>query len=153
MSQDFEPHVNLNHDHDEAMAQQNLIPDTLYRLRLSVLKDHEGHINCPSQMFTFKSFKALQEASSSITNAFGSGFSVYDIKRVGVLEEGTRGTEDGRTEDLTLEYDSEIADETWEEFLKRAKGVGKGWQTELWTDKEKTWGRQVVRGVEVPEYS
>lgn len=51
MSQALEPHVNLNQEHDDAIHQQSLIPDTLYRLRLSVLKDNEGHINCPSQMF------------------------------------------------------------------------------------------------------
>lgn len=51
MSQDSEPHINLNQEHDDATFQQSLIPDTLYRLRLSVLKDGAGHVDCPSQMF------------------------------------------------------------------------------------------------------
>lgn len=51
MSQDLEPHLNLNQKHDDAAFQQSLIPDTLYRLRLSVLKDNAGHVDCPSQMF------------------------------------------------------------------------------------------------------
>jgi hypothetical protein len=69
-------------------------------------------------------------ATSSITSKFGSGLSSYEIRKSGVLEEGARGTEDGRTEDLTLDYDSETADETWGEFLKRLQSVGKDWQTE-----------------------
>jgi hypothetical protein len=52
------------------------------------------------------------------------------MERFGVLEEGARGTEDGRTEDLTLKYDSQTADESWEELVKRLSTVGEGWQTE-----------------------
>jgi hypothetical protein len=51
MSQDLEPHSNLNQKHDEMTYQQSLTPDTLYRLRLSVLKDSQGNLTCPSQMF------------------------------------------------------------------------------------------------------
>jgi hypothetical protein len=51
MSQDSEPHLNLNQEHEDATFQQSLIPDILYRLRLSVLKDNAGHVDCPSQMF------------------------------------------------------------------------------------------------------
>jgi len=51
MSQDLEPHVNLNLEHEAAIFQQSLVPDTLYRLRLSVLKDNNGHVDSPSQMF------------------------------------------------------------------------------------------------------
>ena len=51
-----------------------------------------------------------------------------------MLEESAGGTEDGRTEDLTLEFDSQTADETWEEFIKRVKNVGTGWQTESWME-------------------
>ena len=79
---------------------------------------------------TFKFFTVLRTATSSFTSKFGSALSSYKIQRLGVLEE--RGdTEDGRTEDLTLEYDSESADETWEEFLKRLDVVEKDWQTDL----------------------
>ena len=149
MSQDTEPHVNLNYKHDEAVYQRSLIPDILYRLRLSVLKDNAGQADCPSQMFvsdllsfththrtdceeskTFQSLTTLQAATSSITGKFGSGLSSYNIQKSGVLEKGAAGTEDGRTEDLTLGYDSETADESWTEFLERLRGVGKSWQTE-----------------------
>ena len=51
MSQDLEPHVNLNQEHEDAVFQQLLIPDILYRLRVSVLKDNEGDISCPSRVF------------------------------------------------------------------------------------------------------
>jgi len=51
MSQDLEPHVNLNLEHEAAIFQQSLTPDTLYRLRLSVLKDNNGNVDYPSQMF------------------------------------------------------------------------------------------------------
>lgn len=51
MSQDREPHLNLNQTHDEAVYQNTLIPNTIYRLRLSILKDSHGDLSCPSQMF------------------------------------------------------------------------------------------------------
>jgi hypothetical protein len=51
MSQDLEPHVNLNRKRDNAISRQHLIPDTLYRLRLSVLRNSEGQSNCPSRVF------------------------------------------------------------------------------------------------------
>jgi len=55
-----------------------------------------------------------------------------------VLEDGAGGTEDGRTEDVTIEYDSETADETWGEFIKRVNSVGTGWETETWMGEEKS---------------
>lgn len=85
----------------------------------------------------------------------------YDIVKEGVLEKTAPGFQDGRTEDLTLLFDSEAADETWTEFAKRVKSVGKvsGWKVEEWVEGAagekvvKDYGRQVVRGVSVPEYA
>ena len=51
MSQDTEPHMNLNQAHDEAVYARSLIPDTLYRLRVSVHKDDQGQRSCPSNIF------------------------------------------------------------------------------------------------------
>lgn len=51
MSQDTEPHINLNQAHDEVVYTRSLIPDTLYRLRVSVLKDDQGQSSCPSSIF------------------------------------------------------------------------------------------------------
>jgi hypothetical protein len=68
--------------------------------------------------------------------------------------EESRGTEDGRTEDLTVQYESASADESWDEFTGRVQNVGSKWRTEKWVDGEqKSYGRQVIRGVEFPEYS
>ena len=101
---------------------------------------------------TFESITNLEAATKVILNEFTSGISSYQIQKSGVLEEA-RGVEDGRTEDLTLEYDSVTADEDWGEFMNRLNSVGKNWHTELWNEKERSYGRQVVRGVETPEYS
>jgi hypothetical protein len=101
---------------------------------------------------TFKSFDTLETATKTIMGKFGSGLSPYEIQKTGVLEE-SRGTEDGRTEDLIVQYDSVNADESWNQFLGRIQDVGNGWQREKWVDSElKSYGRQVIRGVEVPEY-
>jgi hypothetical protein len=53
MSQEDEPHRNLN---DHKIRQNNVegisqVPDPLYRLRLSVLKDTEGTRDFPIHMF------------------------------------------------------------------------------------------------------
>jgi hypothetical protein len=171
MSQDQEPHINLNQAHDETTYERSLIPDTVYRLRFSVLKDGHVQLNCPSQMFvsfilpsstkltndfvvqTFDSLVTLDTATKTILHLFGSGLSAYEMEKSGVLEEA-QGTEDGRTEDLTVQYDSVNADESWDEFLRRVKDVGKQWYKEAWVScEEKSYGRQVVRGVEVPECS
>jgi len=55
-----------------------------------------------------------------------------------VLKDGAGGTEDGRTEDVTIAYDSETADETWGEFLKRVHSVGTGWGTEAWMGEDES---------------
>jgi hypothetical protein len=53
-----------------------------------------------------------------------------------------------------VQYESASADESWDEFTGRVQKVGSGWRTEKWVDGEqRSYGRQVVRGVEVPEYS
>jgi len=80
----------------------------------------------------------LQEAASCITGRFGSGFSTYKLTKLGVLKDGAGGTEDGRTEDVTIAYDSETADETWGEFLKRVHSVGTGWGTEAWMGEDES---------------
>ena len=56
MSQDREPHTDLNAAHNFAMRQEaidslNASPEPLYRLRISVLKDGEGTRDCPIRMF------------------------------------------------------------------------------------------------------
>jgi hypothetical protein len=56
MSQDREPHIDLNASHNYAMLQEtvdsiNASPEPLYRLRISVLKDEEGTGDCPIRMF------------------------------------------------------------------------------------------------------
>jgi hypothetical protein len=70
-----------------------------------------------------------------------------------VLDE-IRGAEDGRTQDLSIGYDSVTADESWDEFLERVNDIGKTWHTEIQIGcEQKSYGRQIIRGVEIPEYS
>lgn len=95
----------------------------------------------------------MEEATDTVLGHFGSGLSPYDIQRSGVLQQH-RGTEDGRTEDLIIKFDSINADESWDEMVERLREIGKKWHVEKWVDREqKSYGRQVVRGVEVPECS
>ncbi len=56
MSQDREPHLDLNAAHNRSTRQEayddlNTSPEPLYRLRISVLKDQEGTRDCPMRMF------------------------------------------------------------------------------------------------------
>jgi len=56
MSNETEPHLNLNARHNQSIHQQGSestdnIPEPLYRLRVSVLKDGEGSKDCPIRMF------------------------------------------------------------------------------------------------------
>lgn len=56
MSQDREPHQDLNIAHNRAVGQEsfdelNTTPEPLYRLRVAVLKDQEGSRDCPLRMF------------------------------------------------------------------------------------------------------
>jgi hypothetical protein len=64
----------------------------------------------------------------SLSDTFGGAFSEYEIVKEGVLEgESGGGTEDGRTEDVMIKFDSQTADESWHEFLGRMDGVKRSW--------------------------
>ncbi|MCJ1225533.1 hypothetical protein MMC12_002182 [Toensbergia leucococca] len=109
------------------------IPEPLYRLRLSVLNDNEGYGDCPSRMFVFKNLDNLTTATNKIDDVFGGGFSEYKISKSGVEAPANEGGRlgCGRTENVTIAYDSVTADESWKEFLKRLDKVKHGWTTEV----------------------
>ncbi|MCJ1403551.1 hypothetical protein MMC11_006774 [Xylographa trunciseda] len=132
MSQDDEPHVNLNAatEHTASLWQNfSAFPQPVYHLRVSVLHNNEGHGDCPSRMFTFPSLSLLSTATRHIEGTFGGAFSEYTISKDGVeapdAEGGRRG--DGRTEDVVISFDSQTADETWKQFLGRLHKMEGGW--------------------------
>jgi len=137
MSQDTEPHRQLNkgsaheaHLWDEPTTVTSAIPEPLYRLRISVVKDSEGQDDAPSKIFAFETYNHLLDACDKFRDTFGrSELSGYKIEKSGLSEvsEGGEGIEDGRTMGLTVEYDSVAADESWGEFLSRLSGVEKPW--------------------------
>jgi len=145
MSQDREPHLNLNdHSHHplaathpahhlwEPAAADNR-EEPLYRLRVSVLKDKEAQGDCPSRVFTFKTLTHVIHASDQITETFGKSFSGYTVKNLGmdIPEAGEQNVEDGRTQALTIEFDSVGANETWKEFLARLVAAERRWMKDF----------------------
>ncbi|MCJ1435250.1 hypothetical protein MMC27_004622 [Xylographa pallens] len=133
MSQEDEPHVNLNAatEHTASLWHNfSAFPShPVYHLRVSVLHNNEGHGDCPSRMFTFPTLASLSTATRHIDGTFGGAFSEYAIRKDGVEapdpEGGRRG--DGRTEDVVISYDSQTADESWAEFIGRLQKMEGRW--------------------------
>jgi hypothetical protein len=73
MSQDREPHQDLNVTHNHGVEQEsfdelNATPEPLYRLRVEVLKDEEGSRDCPLRMFVRSSYLLALHLPRSINN-------------------------------------------------------------------------------------
>jgi len=101
----------------------------LWHLRVHVLKDQEGRGDCPSRIFTFKSLHHLTHAENQLEAEFGS---VSDFRKCGIETPNAMGdrVNDGRCENITIEYDSETAVEGWNSFLGRLKSLQDEWQHE-----------------------
>lgn len=69
-------------------------------------------------------------ATHEIDAIFGSGLSAYKLKKYGVGEPGLERFEDGRTESVVVAYDSQTADENWEEFLTRLDQLKENWSVD-----------------------
>lgn len=113
------------------------ISDPLYGLRLSVLKNGQGDRSCPMRFFVYDTLSSLREAVAAIKDTFGGAFPVCTIQMGGRLEDdaGARTTdeavlgavEDGRTESVVLNFDTQEADESWKEFLGQLKKLEESW--------------------------
>lgn len=103
--------------------------EPLWHLRVSVLKDQEGQGDCPSRYFTFKSMHHLTHAANQLEAAFRATF---DIRKCGCETPDAMGgrVNDGRCENITIEYETETAKEGWKQFLGRLKGLEDEWEHE-----------------------
>ncbi|MCJ1354330.1 MAG: hypothetical protein MMC33_004318 [Icmadophila ericetorum] len=111
-----------------------LLSPAQYRLHLSVLNDSEEHGDCLPRTFIFPSHADLTTANEKINTAFSGPFSEYVMTRCGSetadymdlsLEHG------GRTDNVVIKFDSQTADESWGEFLRRLGEVESGWDVDV----------------------
>jgi len=105
------------------------VEEPLWHLRVSVLKDREGRGDCPSRRFAFKSLHHLTHAANQLEAAFGQTF---DIRKCGVEVPDAMGgrINDGRSECVTIEFESDTAISTWEDFLGKLKALEDEWERE-----------------------
>ncbi|TAQ87579.1 hypothetical protein B7494_g4084 [Chlorociboria aeruginascens] len=124
-------------------AQAAAVPHTLWQphgdhptqapqwhLHVNVLKDQEGRGDCPPRTFAFKSLHHLTHAANQLEATLGSDM---QMNRCGVQNPDAMGgrINDGRTENITIEYDSEKENEDgWKEFLAKIKRLEDEWDHE-----------------------
>lgn len=103
--------------------------EPLWHLRVSVLKDQEIRGDAPARRFAFKSMHHLTHAANQLEAAFRDSF---DIKKCGVETPDAMGgrVNDGRSENITIDFDSDNSSETWTEFLARLKALEDEWDHE-----------------------
>lgn len=86
--------------------------------------------DCPNRRFTFKSLHHLTHATNQLEEAFGKTF---EIKKCGLEMGDAMGgrVNDGRTENITIEYDSDIGGNGgWQNFLGTLKKLEDEWDHE-----------------------
>jgi hypothetical protein len=78
---------------------------------------------------TFKSMHHLTHAANQLEAAFRDTF---DIRKCGCDTPDAMGgrVNDGRCENITIEYESETAKEGWKQFLGRLKALEDEWEHE-----------------------
>lgn len=102
------------------------VKEPLWHLRVSVLKDSEGRGDCPSRTFAFQSLHHLTHAVNQLDAAFGSAF---DVKKCGIDTPDAMGgrVNDGRSENITIEFDSDASTEGWPAFMVKLKALEDEW--------------------------
>jgi len=113
------------------------ITNPLYGLRLSVLKNGQGHRDCLMKVFVYDTLPSLREAVAAIKDTLGGAFPVCTIQMGGCLEdnEGARTTDEAvlffedaaTTESVVLDFNAQEADETWDEFLGQLNKLEERW--------------------------
>ena len=86
----------------------------------------------------FPSVHTLTHATENLKSTFGGAFSTIKFEYRGVDDSGnqpsadgqTEAVEDGRTGNLVMKFDSQMADESWKEFLGRLEKLEDGWTAE-----------------------
>ena len=71
----------------------------------------------------------LTHAANQLESAFSATF---ELRECGVETPDAQGgrVNDGRSENITIEFDTETAKEGWSEFLKRLSDLEDEWQRE-----------------------
>ncbi|KAI9640143.1 hypothetical protein NHQ30_011545 [Ciborinia camelliae] len=74
----------------------------------------------------FKTLEDVTRAVNQVEAAFGNTF---DLKKCGIDSPDAMGgrVNDGRSENITIEFDSNVAKESWTEFLARLKVLENEW--------------------------
>ncbi|PQE14074.1 hypothetical protein CJF30_00006867 [Rutstroemia sp. NJR-2017a BBW] len=119
------PHANPHHLWEQHNQLATKTP--VWHLRVTVLKDQEARGDCPPHIFAFPSFEQLARAVNQIEAAFGETF---DLKKCGIETPDAMGgrVNDGRSENITIEFDSKVAEVGWKEFLIKLKGLEAEWE-------------------------
>lgn len=68
----------------------------------------------------------VTRAINQVEAAFGNKF---ELKKCGIDSPDAMGgrVNDGRSENITIEFDSDASEESWAEFLARLKGLEDEW--------------------------
>jgi hypothetical protein len=103
--------------------------EPMWHLRVSVLKDQEAQGDAPSRRFAFKSMHHLTHAANQLEAAFRDSF---EMKKCGVSTPDAMGgrVNDGRSENVTIDFNSDESTETWSNFLARLKVLEDEWDRE-----------------------
>jgi hypothetical protein len=103
--------------------------EPLWHLQVSVLKDQEGRGDAPSRRFAFKSMHHLTHAANQLESAFSDTF---ELRKCGVETPDAQGgrVNDGRSENITIEFDTKTAKNGWSEFLTSLRDLEDEWERE-----------------------
>ncbi|QSZ31505.1 hypothetical protein DSL72_001072 [Monilinia vaccinii-corymbosi] len=98
----------------------------IWHLRVTVLKNGDARGDCPNRIFSFKTLEDVTRAISQIETAFGNTF---ELRKCGIDSPDAMGgrVNDGRSENITIEFDSNVAKESWTEFLARLRALEDEW--------------------------
>ncbi|KAF5874050.1 uncharacterized protein Bfra_004056 [Botrytis fragariae] len=118
------PHENMG---AHTLWKQNSEGTTpIWHLRVTVLKNSDARGDCPNRIFAFKTLEEVTRAINQVEAAFGNTF---ELKKCGIDSPDAMGgrVNDGRSENITIEFDSNATRESWAEFLARLKELEDEW--------------------------
>ncbi|KAB8301671.1 hypothetical protein EYC80_003506 [Monilinia laxa] len=98
----------------------------IWHVRVTVLKDGDIRGDCPNRIFSFKTLEDATRAINQVEAAFGETF---ELKKCGIDSPDAMGgrVNDGRSENITIQFDSNVAKEPWNEFLVRLRELEDNW--------------------------
>ncbi|KAG9232045.1 hypothetical protein BJ875DRAFT_443542 [Amylocarpus encephaloides] len=101
----------------------------LWHLRVRVLRDQCLRGDCPAKSFEFKTMQGLQQATTQLEAAFSD---VFRIRKCGLDTPDAMGgrVNDGRSENVTIEFETEATASGWGEFLATLQRIEGEWKME-----------------------